>query len=64
MSFSILDVLQNDCGVRCLQWLNENHVIYGDEAGNISLIDVRNPLSSVKLAEFPAAVHKISTSPQ
>lgn len=59
-----LDLFKNDCGVRCLHWFDENHLIFGDEAGFISLIDVRKPGEATKLIVFPAAVHKIVVQPE
>ncbi|XP_045785127.1 methylosome protein 50-like [Maniola jurtina] len=55
----VLDLAKNNCGIRCLQWLDENRLFFGDEAGTLTLIDVRNPEQATKLAEFPAAIHKI-----
>ncbi|XP_041977822.1 methylosome protein 50-like [Aricia agestis] len=57
---SALDILKNDCGVRCVKWINENQLIYGDEAGVVGVVDVRNPNKSEKLAQLPAAVHKLT----
>ncbi|CAH2093781.1 unnamed protein product [Euphydryas editha] len=58
------DLFKNDCGVRCLHWFDENHLIFGDEAGFISLIDIRKPGEVTKLIDFPAAVHKIVVQPE
>ncbi|XP_013186477.2 methylosome protein WDR77 [Amyelois transitella] len=58
----IVDLVKNDCGVRCLQWINENKLIFGDEAGVLSLVDARNPKSIMRLMEFPAALHKIAVN--
>ncbi|XP_052737650.1 methylosome protein 50-like [Bicyclus anynana] len=55
----VLDLAKNDCGIRCLQWLDENRLFFGDEAGALSMIDVRTPKHVTKLTEFPAPVHKI-----
>lgn len=52
--------MKNDCGVRCLKWVNENSVAYGDEAGVLRLIDVRNTEDVHILAEYPAAVHRLA----
>lgn len=54
------DLVKNDCGVRCLKWVNENTVVYGDEAGVLRLIDVRYTEDVHTLTEFPAAVHKLA----
>ncbi|XP_053625621.1 methylosome protein WDR77-like [Plodia interpunctella] len=56
----IVDLVKNDCGVRCVQWINENKLIFGDESGVLSLVDARNPKSIIRLKEFPAAVHRIA----
>ncbi|XP_072944086.1 methylosome protein WDR77-like [Epargyreus clarus] len=56
----VCDVLKNDCGVRCAQWLDENKLIFGDEAGILRLVDIRNPEGALKLTEFPAAVHRVN----
>ncbi|XP_050344804.1 methylosome protein 50-like [Nymphalis io] len=58
-----LELFKNDCGVRCLQWFDENNLIFGDEAGFISLIDIRKPEIATKLIELPAAVHKVVIQP-
>ncbi|XP_032514058.2 methylosome protein WDR77-like [Danaus plexippus] len=63
VSKPVLDLLKNDCGIRCLQWYDEEHILFGDESGVLSLIDVRNPENKIKLAEFPAAIHKINIQP-
>ncbi|XP_039747314.1 methylosome protein 50-like [Pararge aegeria] len=60
----VLDLTRNDCGIRCLQWLDEYHLFFGDEAGALSLIDIRNPENVTKLTEFPAAIHKICVQPE
>lgn len=39
-------------------------MIFGDEAGFISLIDVRKPGEATKLIVFPAPVHKIVVQPE
>ncbi|XP_075969468.1 methylosome protein WDR77-like [Anticarsia gemmatalis] len=56
----VLDLLNNDCGIRCLAWIDDHRLVAGDEAGVLRLIDVRNTETDVKIAEFPAAVHKLS----
>ncbi|CAK1552119.1 unnamed protein product [Leptosia nina] len=60
----VYDVIENDCGIRCLQWIEENKIIFGDEAGVLGLIDLRNSDNVVKLHEFPASVHQISYNPE
>ncbi|XP_059054295.1 methylosome protein WDR77-like [Achroia grisella] len=59
VSKPVLDLVQNNCGIRCLQWIDENRLVFGDEAGVLSLVDARNPQEVTKLTEFPAAVHKL-----
>ncbi|CAK1582013.1 unnamed protein product [Parnassius mnemosyne] len=59
ISKPVCDVIKNDCGIRCLRWIDEYRLLFGDEAGWISLVDIRKPGVSVKLVEFPAAVHQI-----
>lgn len=54
-----VDLARNDCGIRCLQWLDENRLVYGDDAGVLRLLDIRND-EPLKLTEFPAAVHKLA----
>lgn len=61
VSKPVLDLVQNNCGVRCLQWIDDNKLVFGDEAGVLSLVDARNPQNTTKLMEFPAAVHKLVT---
>ncbi|XP_021189624.3 methylosome protein WDR77 [Helicoverpa armigera] len=56
----VLDLLKNDCCIRCIAWIDENRLIVGDEAGVLHLLDVRNTESDVKITEFPAAVHKLA----
>ncbi|XP_026329585.1 methylosome protein 50-like [Hyposmocoma kahamanoa] len=56
----VLDLVTNDCGVRCLKWVTENSVVYGDEAGVLRLVDVRNTGDAHTLAEYPAAVHRLA----
>lgn len=58
--FTVTDLVKNDCGVRCLQWLDENRLVYGDEAGVLRLVDIRNAEMVQKLTEFPAPVHRIA----
>ncbi|XP_068629900.1 methylosome protein WDR77-like [Battus philenor] len=64
VSQPVCDVLQNDCGIRCLKWLDENSLIFGDDAGTLSLLDVRMPGRSTKLTQFPAAVHQFEFQPE
>jgi hypothetical protein len=64
LNFSVLDVAKNNCGVRCLQWLDDNRIIFGDEGGILSLVDVRQPEIISKLSGFPAAIHKIVFHPE
>ncbi|CAG9783669.1 unnamed protein product [Diatraea saccharalis] len=59
-----LNLAKNNCGIRCLQWLDENRIIFGDEGGVLSLIDIRIPEDFTKLTEFPAAIHKIKVHPE
>ncbi|KAM3963538.1 methylosome protein WDR77 [Aphomia sociella] len=59
VSKPVLDLVKNDCGVRCLQWIDDNRLVYGDEAGVLSLVDARSPETTIKLSEFPAAIHKL-----
>ncbi|XP_063821680.1 methylosome protein WDR77-like [Ostrinia nubilalis] len=59
VSQPVLDLAKNSCGVRCLQWTDENSLIYGDEAGVMYLVDARKPETTIKLCEFPAAIHKL-----
>ncbi|CAD0196734.1 unnamed protein product [Chrysodeixis includens] len=61
---SVLDLLKNDCCIRCLAWLDENRLLMGDEAGVLHLSDVRNPDDVVKVTQFPAAVHKLVVHPE
>lgn len=56
----VLDLLKNNCCIRCLAWIDEHRLVAGDEAGILYLIDVRNPETSTKLAEFPAAIHRVA----
>ncbi|XP_045542924.1 methylosome protein 50-like [Papilio machaon] len=56
----VCDIVKNNCGIRCLQWLDENCLVFGDDAGVLSLLDIRKPGDGTKLAEFPAAVHQIA----
>ncbi|CAB3236453.1 unnamed protein product [Arctia plantaginis] len=56
----VLDLLKNDCCIRCLAWINEHCLVAGDEAGVLHFIDIRNTDSVVKITEFPAAVHKVA----
>ncbi|XP_049866612.1 methylosome protein 50-like [Pectinophora gossypiella] len=58
----VTDLVKNNCGVRCLQWLDEYRVVYGDEAGILRLVDIRKTDDTNKLAEFPAAVHKVAVN--
>ncbi|KAL4702513.1 hypothetical protein ACJJTC_001398 [Scirpophaga incertulas] len=61
---SVSDLAKNNSNVRCLQWLDENNVIFADEGGVLSLIDIRKTNDIVKLSEFPAAVHRILIHPE
>ncbi|KAI5641800.1 methylosome protein 50-like [Phthorimaea operculella] len=56
----VIDIIKNDCGVRCLQWVDENKIVYGDEAGALRIVDVRNTETKQDLAQFPAPVHRIA----
>lgn len=56
----ITDLMKSDCGIRCLAWIDERRLLAGDEAGVLHLIDVRNTEDIIKIAEFPAAVHKLA----
>uniref|UniRef100_A0A2H1WH14 SFRICE_003040 n=1 Tax=Spodoptera frugiperda TaxID=7108 RepID=A0A2H1WH14_SPOFR len=60
---AVLDIMKNDCSIYCLAWLDENRLAVGDEAGVLHLIDIRNTESKMKIAEFPAAVHKLVVHP-
>lgn len=60
----VSDLLKNDCCIRCLAWVNEHCLVAGDEAGVLHFIDIRNTDNVVKLAEFPAAVHKVAMHPE
>ncbi|CAH2074137.1 unnamed protein product, partial [Iphiclides podalirius] len=64
ISKPVCEVIENDCAVRCLKWLDENYLIFGDDAGVLSLLDIRMPGASTKLTEFPAAVHHIAVQPE
>ncbi|XP_011548475.3 methylosome protein 50 [Plutella xylostella] len=55
----ISDLAVLDAGVRCLEWLNEDHLLVGDEAGVLSLIDMRSLKAPQPLITFPAPVHRI-----
>ncbi|XP_050671215.1 methylosome protein 50-like isoform X2 [Leptidea sinapis] len=57
-----VSALVNNDAVRCVQWLDEHHVMFGDEAGSLKLVDSRNiqdGKSTKTLHEFPVPVHKI-----
>lgn len=58
-----MELYVNDCCIRCLEWYSENQLIFGDEAGMIKLVDIRNTEEVIKLAQFPAAVHRMSFHP-
>ncbi|CAF4773527.1 unnamed protein product [Pieris macdunnoughi] len=60
----VYDVIENNCGVRCLLWIEENKLLFGDESGQLSLIDLRDSKSVIKLHEFPAPVHRIAFNPR
>ncbi|KAG6449555.1 methylosome protein 50 isoform X2 [Manduca sexta] len=60
----VLDLYQNNCGVRCLQWIDVNKIIFGDEAGILSIVDVRSLETTLNITEFPAAIHKIAIHPE
>lgn len=60
MSYTFLDIAKNDCGIRCMQWLDGNKMLFGDEAGILKLLDIRNSDAPLKLTEFPAAVHRLA----
>ncbi|XP_038215797.1 methylosome protein 50-like [Zerene cesonia] len=60
----VYDVIENDCGIRCLQWIEENKIVFGDESGMLALIDVRNSDNVIKLCKFPASIHRISFNPE
>lgn len=61
---AVLDITKNDCSIRCLQWVDENKLLFGDEAGMLYSVDIRYVDSTLKLFEFPAAVHKIFLNPE
>lgn len=58
------DIMKNDCSIYCLAWLDENRLAVGDEAGVLHLVDIRNTENKLKIAEFPAAVHKLVVHPE
>ncbi|XP_063360036.1 methylosome protein WDR77-like [Cydia amplana] len=60
----VLDLVKNDCGIRCLQWIDENQLVYGDEAGVLRVMDVRHPEKVATLCDFPAPVHKVAVHPE
>ncbi|KAJ0181622.1 hypothetical protein K1T71_002344 [Dendrolimus kikuchii] len=60
---STLELHVSDCSIRCLAWLNENQLIFGNEAGTLKFVDIRNPDIITKLTEFPAAVHRLAVHP-
>ncbi|KAJ8725576.1 hypothetical protein PYW08_003759 [Mythimna loreyi] len=59
----VLEVLKNDCCIRCLSWIDENRLVVGDEAGLLRLLDIRNLETEIKITEFPAPVHKLAVHP-
>ncbi|KAJ0183933.1 hypothetical protein K1T71_000356 [Dendrolimus kikuchii] len=59
---SVLELHVSDCSIRCLAWINENQLIFGNEAGALKLVDIRNPDTVTKLTEFPAAVHRLAVN--
>ncbi|XP_073944143.1 methylosome protein WDR77-like [Choristoneura fumiferana] len=59
----VLDLVKNDCGIRCLQWFDENQLVYGDDAGVLRVVDARQPETVTTLCDFPAPVHKIAVQP-
>ncbi|KAL0893805.1 hypothetical protein ABMA27_013935 [Loxostege sticticalis] len=64
VSQPVLDLAKNNCSVRCLQWIDENKLIFGDEAGVMYSVDARNPETPTKLYDFPAAVHRLAVHPE
>ncbi|GBP59197.1 Methylosome protein 50 [Eumeta japonica] len=56
----VLDVAKSDSGVRCVQWLDENWLVFGDDSGVLSSVDLRQPGNSVPLLTFPNSVHRVT----
>lgn len=54
-----MDLFKNDCGISCMQWLDEDRLVFGDEVGILRLLDIRNN-EIMKLTQFPAAVCKLA----
>lgn len=64
MFYTLSDLVKNDCGIRCLQWIDENQLVYGDEAGVLRVVDARQPEAVTTLCDFPAPVHKMAVRPE
>lgn len=59
----VQDVVESDCGIRCVKWLDEHTLIYGNEAGALCSVDVRNTSTINTLDTLFAPIHRVIVKP-